>query len=86
MAPKSRHIPPFPFKNVAKVDSSSLCLMNGSGRSVDVWSSSTFTQLLQIQKKGDFNTTCFDKLANFIVYSDCKDTQVFSFDQATLQL
>jgi hypothetical protein len=28
--------------------------------------------------------TCFDKLGNFIVYSDCKDTQVFFFDADTL--
>ena len=30
--------------------------------------------------------TCFDKLGNYIVYSDCKDTQVFFFDSETLQI
>jgi hypothetical protein len=30
--------------------------------------------------------SCFDKLGNFIVYSDCKDTQVFYFDAETLQI
>lgn len=82
MAPKLRHIPPFPFHNVALTDkeTSSLCLLNGNGRSVDVWSSDTFSQLLSIEKKGDFNISCFDKMGSYIVYSDARDTQIFNFD------
>ena len=53
---------------------------------MDIWSSQTFSQLLRIDKKGDYNMTCFDKLGNYIVYSDCKDTQVFFFDAETLQI
>jgi hypothetical protein len=71
--PKLRHIPPFPFKPVS-------CVMNGSGRSVDVWSSQTFNQLLQIDKKGDFNISVFDKAGKFIAFSDARDSQVFYFD------
>ena len=88
MAPKLRHIPPFPFSRVALVDkdTSTLCMKNGSGRSVDVWSAATFSQLLSIEKKGDFNVACFDKLGSLIAYSDARDTQVFNFDQESLQI
>ena len=83
-----RHIPPFPFKGVAKIDPSTftLAVLNGSNRSLDIWSSNTFSQLLRIEKKGDFGTSCFDKLGQFIAYSDCKDTQIFNFDQSALKL
>jgi hypothetical protein len=60
--------------------------MNGSGRSVDIWSAETFNQLLKIEKKGDFNISVFDKQGPFIAYSDAKDTQVFIFDQETLMI
>ncbi len=46
----------------------------------------TFSNVLRIDKKRDYNITSFDKVGKFIAYSDCKDTQVFTFDQDKLQL
>jgi hypothetical protein len=42
--------------------------------------------VLRIDKKGDYNISTFDKMGKFIAYSDCKDTQIFSFDSDNLQL
>ena len=69
---------------MARSDAQSVCVANS--RSIDIWSAATYAQILQIQKKGDYNLTCFDKLGSYIVYSDPRDTQVFAFDQATLKL
>ena len=87
-SPKLRHVPPFPFKQFAKFDAltSTITVQNGANRSLDIWSSQTFSQLLRIDTKGDYNMTCFDKHGHYIVYSDCKDTQVFYFDAETLQI
>jgi hypothetical protein len=88
LAPKMRHIAPFPFKQVAKIDEETrtVSVLNGEGKSIDVWSSETYSQLLRIDKKGDFKINCFDKVGSIIAYSDCKDTQIFNFDKETLQI
>lgn len=44
MAPKLRHVPPFPFRQVARADSESVCV--ASSRAVDVWSAATCQQTL----------------------------------------
>jgi hypothetical protein len=46
LAPKLRHVPPFPFRPVARADAHSVCV--ASSRSVDLWSAATCAQTLQI--------------------------------------
>lgn len=43
-------------------------------------------QVLRIEKKGDFNIQEFAYDGEYVVYSDCKDTQVFHFDRTELSL
>jgi len=70
------------MREVAKTDSDSntICMLNGNSRSLEIWSTMTFSNVLRIDKKRDYNITSFDKVGKFIAYSDCKDTQVFTFD------
>ena len=41
MAPKMRHIPPFPFKSVAKVTQDWIVMINGDLRGLGVYSLKT---------------------------------------------
>ncbi|CDW74499.1 u3 small nucleolar rnaassociated protein [Stylonychia lemnae] len=83
---KLRHIPPFPFKTAAIIDGKSICVLNGNQRFIEIWNAESQMQVLRIEKKGDYNIRCFDKLGDFIVYSDGKDTQIFHFNQNELTL
>lgn len=83
--PKTRHIPPFPFKTVARTSNDVLTFLNGSGHCLDLFSLSSKQQLLQLSKKGDFGITCFDQAAessnrSILIYSDSFDTQVFKYE------
>lgn len=49
-------------------------MLNGNQRAIEIWSAETFSNVLRIDKKGDYNICCFDKMGKFIAYSDCKDT------------
>ena len=72
-----RHIPPFPFDAVAKFgDFDQMIMKNSDNMSLDIHSLSTKKHLLKIQKKGDFCLQAFDMKNQFIVYSDCVDTQI----------
>lgn len=70
MAPKMRHIPPFPFNSVARVTKDWIVMLNGDMRGLGVYSLKTQEQMLTIEKKGDFNILTFDTLGQYIVYSD----------------
>ena len=49
-------------------------------------SKETGDTILQLQKRGDFNITCFAFDGRYIAYSDAKETQVFVFDKDELKL
>ena len=82
-----RHIPPFPFHSVAKiVDNQYMIMKNGDNLSLDIHSLSTKKHLLKVMKKGDFCLQSFDMNNQFIVYSDCVDTQILQFDLERLNI
>ena len=93
---KVRHVPPFPFKTVAKLSTNNktqtdlLLLLSGSGHSLEMFSTKSHKQLLRLDKKGDYGIHCFDIHASltdgthFIMFSDNIDTQVFTFDAEEL--
>lgn len=74
--------------------------MSGSdnGQSLELYSTVSTKKMLKIEKKGDFsiNQSALIQLANadqdesneqfLIIYSDCKDTQVFLFESKLLKL
>lgn len=43
-------------------------------------------QILKLEKKGDFGLNCFDTMGKHIVFSDCQDTQIFTFDPSDLSI
>ena len=82
---KDRHVPPFPFKDLCKFGSANqVALKDGDNNSISIFSSKTQQKLLQIKKKGDYGIQAFDFGFNFLVYSDCVDTQVFHIEDLTI--
>jgi len=79
-------VPPFPFRDVAKMSTPSsssnvLVMLTGQGQSLEVFSVKSAKQLLRLDKKGDFGIKCFDVYSSlpqtathFVVYSDGLDT------------
>ena len=75
VATKLRHIPPFPFKSVAQMQQTSLLMLHASGMALELWSTESNSQVLRIEKQGDFAIREFHLAPNgVIVYSDCKGT------------
>jgi hypothetical protein len=94
---KPRHVPPFPFLNVARLCSHSgesselLTLLDGSGQSIEFYSLKSKKQILRIDKKGDYGIRCFDQACLddntvIVAYSDGQDTQIFKYIQSELTL
>jgi len=90
---KDRHIPPFPFKNVvsfnrgaSKDEDDLMVLRSGDNQGLSIYSQKTRQLLVQLQKKGDFNLSCFDALGDYLIYSDSFETQVFKVEAKSLTI
>lgn len=61
-------------------------MLSGEATELQVWNIRSSSEVLKIQKKGDFKINTFTVKDGFIAYSDSVDTQVFHFDQESLVL
>ena len=99
---KLRHVPPFEFKNVARLShvkemaiegkqeansTQQIMLMKHSnGMYFDFYSVSQMKRIFRIEKAGDFNTLSFDFGFGWLAYSDCQATYLLRFDPYTLSV
>eukprot|EP00347_Sterkiella_histriomuscorum_P013585 403364154 len=86
LSTKLRHIAPFPFQNASVIGQEMVCVLNGNQRAIDLFSYDSQQQILRIEKNGDYNIKVFDHQGQFIVFSDARETQIFTFDAKTLNL
>jgi hypothetical protein len=88
-APKLRHVPPFSFtKRISFSQNSqegSLFLSN-DGEKLDLVNAQSGQCLFRIEKKNDTGITTHFLSEKYIVYSDLKETSVFSYDLEEMTL
>lgn len=63
-----------------------LLMLNSQGTNLDLWDCKAKTKVLSVVKKGDNLIQEFAFCKGYFAYSDAKDTQIFYFNQADLQL
>ena len=83
---KLRHVPPFPQQSPIRTAANLVLLKAADNQRLQLFSSETSDEVLRIEKCGDYGIDSFAFDGRFIVYSDCKETHVFSFDLTQLKL
>ena len=68
------------------MSSDMILLKNSNGQHLQLLSADSYEEILRIEKSGDYGIEEFAFDGRFIVYSDCKETQIFSFDKEQLKL
>ena len=64
-----------------------ILLLNADNQSLQLYSKDRGSEeILRIEKSGDFGIDQIAFDGKYIVYSDCKETQVFMFDRNNLKL
>ncbi len=61
-------------------------LKNSNGQHLQLLSTDSYDEILRIEKSGDYGIDEVAFNGRFIAYSDCKETQIFSFDKEQLKL